>query len=77
MRRPTEVTEYTTTVSGRTRKETFYSYVATLARKIGYEVLAVRYDHQQNKVEVYKHIQEDYPDWNLKGVLKLYDEDFR
>ena len=77
MRKPTEYTDFVMSDSGRMKKATFYSYVATLCRKDGDEVMAVRFDGYANRVDLYPVIRSEYQDWNLKGVLKLYDDDFR
>lgn len=53
-----------------------YSYVAVLTEKGGSHVKAVRYDRFQSKTDVMREIFSDYPDWNLKELRRLYDEDF-
>lgn len=53
-----------------------HSYVAMLTEKDGHEVKAVRYDGYETKKAVSKLAKEEYPDWNVKGVWRLYDEDF-
>ena len=38
--------------------------------------MAVRLDYQERKEDVYKILAKEYPDWKMKGVWRLYDEDF-
>ena len=52
-----------------------YSYVAVLCRKDG-EVSAVRCDEFARKADVIPAIEKEFPNWKLKTVLKLYEEDF-
>ena len=77
MQRPTMSIDYVHSSTGRMVKARFYSYVATLCRKDGDEVMAVRLDGYSNKEEIYRELEDEYPEWNLKGVLKLYDDDFK
>ena len=53
-----------------------FSYVATLCKKGGSEVQAIRMEYFQNKLDVHKAIGEQYPDWKIKCINKLYEEDF-
>ena len=53
-----------------------HSYVAMLTRKDSHEVLAVRYDGFETKEQVHTVAAKEYEDWNIKGVWRLYDEDF-
>ena len=53
-----------------------YSYVVTLCEKDGHKVKAVRTEFFQNKIDVHKAIEKLYPDWNIKNINRLYDEDF-
>ena len=71
---------------GRTIKR--YSYVVTMCKKGEAEVMAVRMDYFQNKLEAvrmdyfqnkldaHKAIEEQYPGWRVKTISKLYEEDF-
>lgn len=59
---------------GRTIKK--YSYVVTMCKKGEAEVMAVRMDYFQNKLDVHKAIEEQYPGWKIKTISKLYEEDF-
>lgn len=52
------------------------SYVATLCRIGGDDVMAVRMEYYQNKFDVRKEIDRQYPDWKVKTISKLYEEDF-
>ena len=59
---------------GRTIKK--YSYVVTMCKKGEAEVMAVRMDYFQNKLDAHKAIEEQYPGWRVKTISKLYEEDF-
>lgn len=61
--------------SGKTVKK--YSYVATLTEIGGYNVVAVRFDGYERKTDVYQEIRAQFPEWRIKNVLRLYDEDFK
>ena len=53
------------------------SYVAVLTEKDGSEVKAVRICTANKKGNALNdEIKENYPDWNIKYVAKLYDSDF-
>lgn len=65
-----------------------HSYIAILCRKLTYEemespiaepddYMAVRVDYQERKEDVYKILSKVYPNWKMKGVWRLYDEDFQ
>ena len=53
-----------------------YSYVVTLCEKDGHNVQAVRIEFYLNKIDVHKAVEKQYPDWNIKTINRLYDEDF-
>lgn len=53
-----------------------YSYVATLCRIGGDDVMAVRMEYYQNKADVRKDLDKQYPGWKVKDILKLYEDDF-
>ena len=65
-------TQFMTGTSGKTTKT--FSYVVLLSEKGGSEVKAVRLDGYSSKYDI--KAQEMFPDWNVKGIWKLYDEDF-
>ena len=78
MRRPCEVHVREVKPNGllgKTIKK--FSYVAVLCKKESDLVMAVRVDAYQNKADVWNYIDKSYPDWRIKAVHKLYDEDFR
>jgi len=52
-------------------------YVATLTKKGGGAVLAVRVNKKQNVTEARKQMDEMYPHWNVKSIARLSDEDFK
>lgn len=59
---------------GKTIKK--HSYAILLCRKGGDDVMALRMDYLQNKGDVHKEVETMYPGYNVKGVWRLYDEDF-
>lgn len=52
------------------------NYVAVLCLKGGGATLAAMFEGYQNKLEVYKACDREYPKWKIKAVHKLYAEDF-
>ena len=60
----------------RGRTIAIHSYVALLTEKDGCEVKAVRYDGYETKEAVHNDVVKEWPDWNIKGVWRLYDQDF-
>ena len=78
MRRPCETIEMVQKENGTFRSVKHYSYVALLTEIEGDRVQAVRYDGYTSKYDgLTEEIKADYPGWNLKGIWKLYDTDFR
>ena len=53
------------------------SYVVILCEINGAEVKAVRMDYYRTKNEAKAYAAEQYPDWKIKAVYRLYDEDYR
>ena len=64
----------TTQPSGCLKTVKTFSYVVLLCEKGGSEVKAVRLDGYTSKYDI--KASEMFPDWNIKGIWKLYDEDF-
>ena len=78
MRRPCEMIEMIQKENGNFKSVKHYSYVALLTEIEGDQVLAVRYDGYTSKEDgLVPEIERDYPDWKIKGIWKLYDQDFR
>ena len=78
MRRPCETIETIQKENGNFKSVKHYSYVALLTEIEGDQVQAVRYDGYASKYDgLYDEIKADYPGWNIKGIWKLYDDDFR
>ena len=77
MRRPCEVNKTITKDNGCMKTIKTFSYVALLTQVNGDEVKAVRYDGYKSKYDLLDIVKNDHPGWNLKGVWKLYDDDFR
>ena len=51
-------------------------YVALLTRKEGTEVKAVRMNGYEKQQDLQPVLSSDYPDWNVKGIWRLFAEDF-
>lgn len=66
----------TVSKDGRLKTIRTNSYVALLCRRNGSSVMAVRYDGYTSKYDLPKVIKGEWPGWKLKGVYKLYEEDF-
>ncbi len=78
MRRPCETIEVVQKENGTYRSVKHYSYVALLTEVDGDQVKAVRYDGYTSKEDgLIPEIEREYPGWNIKGIWKLYDNDFR
>lgn len=74
---PVQTEEEVMKENGKMGKVIFSSYVALLTEKGGSEVKAVRIHTDKKKGnDLTKEIAEKYPDWNIKGVWRLYDFDF-
>lgn len=64
--------------TGRKKTVVLHSYVAILCEKDGSLVTAVRVDGQSNKEDVIRYLGQTYTEtWNIKGIYRLYDEDFK
>ena len=76
---PVEVNETFVKDNGNIGHRVLHSYVALLTEKDGSEVKAVRLDQLSIKKgnSLNDYIQEQFPDWNIKGVWRLYEDDFR
>ncbi len=55
---------------------TKYDYVALLTERKGTEVMAVRMDSYKRGKDVLADLDKYYPEWRVKGIWRLYDEDF-
>lgn len=75
--RPTIGYRLTTGKDGRPVRTRVNSYVVLLTEIGGDSVAAIRYDNYTNKHELMKYVWEQLPDWKIKTVLKLYDDDFQ
>ena len=63
--------------SGNYRTVKLHSYVVTLTEIGGDGVAAIRMDGYQSKVDLYPELKQLYAGrWRIKGIQKLYDEDF-
>lgn len=75
---PVEVEQMFIKQNGNTGRRVLHSYVALLTEKDGSEVKAVRFDEMNltKGPELSSYIEEQYPDWNIKGIWRLYEDDF-
>lgn len=57
----------------------YHSYVVLLTEKNGSNVKAVRIHTTEKKgtTAFYDHIKEWTENWNVKGIWRLYEDDFR
>ena len=76
MKRPTNSTKVVTKPNGCLKNIPVYSYVAVLCEKDGDRCMAVRFDGYERGSDLWPILGEEYPDWKLKAIHKLYDEDF-
>lgn len=63
-------------------RRVYHSYVILLTEKNGSEVKAVRIhtDKEKGNDDFYAELREEFPEldkWNVKGVWRLYEDDFR
>ena len=78
MRRPCETVEMIQKENGNFKSVKHYSYVALLTEIDGDQVKAVRYDGYTSKCNgLANEVENDHPGWKIKGIWKLYDDDFR
>lgn len=75
---PTEINQTYSADNGTRKSRVLHSYVALLTEKDGSEVKAVRLDEMEIKKgnALNDYIRKHYPDWNIKGTWRLYDDDF-
>ena len=57
-------------------KSKINEYVVVLCQQGSREVMSRIYYGYCNKVDVMNACRKEFPGWNIKGVWKLYDEDF-
>lgn len=76
MKRSCETLETYFKPNGNMAHRKTYSYVILLCKKGGDEVKAIRVDGYTSKYDMLDDVSGNYPDWNLKGIWKLYDSDF-
>ena len=58
------------------RKPKLNDYVVTLCAKGGVDVKAVRVNGFRCKEDVGAYCRKQFPDWNIRQVLRLYETDF-
>ena len=77
MRTPVERITHETKPNGCLGRTIFlHSYVATMCKLDGSEVMAVRLDGFERMVDARNQARDDNPDWKLKTINRLYDADF-
>lgn len=74
---PTEQLGIQFSPSGNQKTVKLYSYVFTLCERGGSEVTAIRVDGYKNKEEAGEDIRAKFPEWNIKTISKLYEDDFK
>ena len=53
-----------------------YDYAALMTKRKGTAVMAVRMDSYKRGEDVLTDIEKYYPEWRVKGIWRLRDEDF-
>ena len=79
---PVETLEEYFKENGCLARRVFRSYVALLTEKNGSEVKAVRLhtDKKKGQQELFDDLEEVFPElnkWNVKGIWRLNEEDFK
>lgn len=74
---PVQKTEAYVKDNGTIGTREYNCYVVVLTEKAGSEVMAVRISTTNKKGNALTaEVKETYPDWNIKYIAKLYDNDF-
>lgn len=79
IKEPVETSETYVKDNGNLGTRVFHSYVVVLTEKDGANVKAVRIHTQYKKgqSEMMDQIEMGYPEWNIKSITRLYEDDFR
>lgn len=82
VRMPVETLEKYLKDNGNLAKKVYHSYVMLLTEKDGSEVMAFRFHTNEKKgttafYEAYHEAFPEWNNWNVKGVWRLYEDDFR
>ena len=79
IKEPTQTEEIYIDEKGKTKKIVYSSYVVVLTEKDGANVKAVRIHTTAKKgqSEMIDQIEAQWPDWNIKSITRLYEDDFR
>ena len=77
MKKPTETCNTIILKNGRKKTVHLNSYAVLLCRKGDQDVKGIRCEYFQNKTDVYKAVANEWPGWNIKGIWRLCDEDFK
>lgn len=82
VRMPVETLEEYLKDNGNLAKKVYHSYVMLLTEKDGSEVMAFRFHTAEKKGttafnETYHEAFPEWNNWNVKGVWRLYEDDFR
>jgi hypothetical protein len=79
IKEPVETSETYVKDNGCLGTRVLHSYVVVLTEKDGANVKAIRIHTQYKKgqEEMTKQIELGFPDWNIKSITRLYEDDFR
>lgn len=79
IKEPVESSETYVKDNGCLGTRVLHSYVVVLTEKDGANVKAIRIhtQHKKGQEEMTKQIKLGFPDWNIKSITRLYEDDFR
>ena len=79
IKEPVETSETYVKDNGCLGTRVLHSYVVVLTEKDGANVKAIRIhtQHKKGQEEMIKQIALGFPDWNIKSITRLYEDDFR
>lgn len=78
IKEPVETEEIYQKENGNMARKIYHSYVVLMTEKGGSNVIAVRIhtDAKKGTSDFYDHIKEWTENWNVKGIWRLYEDDF-
>lgn len=79
IKEPVESSETYVRDNGCLGTRVLHSYVVVLTEKDGANVKAIRIhtQHKKGQEEMTRQIELGFPDWNIKSITRLYEDDFR
>lgn len=79
IKEPVESSETYVKDNGCLGTRVLHSYVVVLTEKDGANVKAIRIhtQHKKGQSEMMDQIEMGYPEWNIKSITRLYEDDFR